>query len=107
MPLFFPLGSATALEPGVKSTLLFLWHLAWKCRMRLPVLLTVTLLVMDARMRIEINMDVDEVEDGPLVDDLSEEEEEEEDLTLGDDEEDEEEDSDEALWPLESDEELR
>ncbi|XP_043199981.1 uncharacterized protein LOC122369360 [Amphibalanus amphitrite] len=101
MPLFGALGAATALQPGVKSTLLFLWHLAWRCRVRLPVLLTVTLLVMDARMRIEINMDVEEIDEPPLAEELgdAEQEDEEEDSLL-----DELSDSDDSedMWPLDS-----
>ena len=63
--------------------------------MRLPVLLTATLLVMDARMSIEINMDVEAIDDGPQAEDLDKEEHEEDeysddlnDLTDSEDSED-------------------
>lgn len=42
----------------VKSLLLFLFHLAWKSRIRLPVLIAVGFMVLDLRMQLEINIDL-------------------------------------------------
>lgn len=41
-----------------KSLLLFLFHLAWKSRIRLPVLIAVGFMVLDLRMQLEINIDL-------------------------------------------------
>ena len=62
------------------------------------------------RMRIEINMDVEDIDEGPLADELGEEEHEDVDEEYSDDLLDDLTDSDDSedMWPLESasDEEL-
>ncbi|GLG98673.1 Uncharacterized protein GBIM_05281 [Gryllus bimaculatus] len=39
--------------------LVFLFRLAWDCRFRLPLLITIGFMVLDVRMQLEINVDVD------------------------------------------------
>jgi len=87
VPWFWPLGSASELEPGFKSGLLFLWHLAWKCRIRLPVILIMTMFALDARVRIDVIHEEDEFEEDNLQD-------EEDDESVNDSLPEEEEDSD-------------
>lgn len=41
-----------------KSLLLFLFHLAWKSRIRLPVLIAVGFMILDIRMHLEININL-------------------------------------------------
>lgn len=40
--------------------LLFLFQLAWDCRFRLPLLITIGFMVLDVRMQLEINVDVEQ-----------------------------------------------
>ena len=68
------LGLGGAFQKG----LVFLLNLAWNSRFRLPVLITVGFMVLDVRMQLEINVDI-EVRHMPALDDDDEEEEEEED----------------------------
>lgn len=79
------------IENRPKSLLVFLFHLAWKSRIRLPVLIAVGFMILDIRMHLEININlpgggrrqevifgqVEEIEDIELVDT------EEEDTTEG------------------------
>lgn len=90
---------------GLRSSLLFLFSLAWRCRLQLPALLTASLLILNARIRLQIDWEHwdhgDDADDGA---DLhvqaelrqgrltsSDEEEDEEDEYEDYDEEDEEE----------------
>lgn len=41
-----------------RTGLLFLFHLAWKSRVRLPVLIAIGFMVLDIRMQFEINIDL-------------------------------------------------
>uniref|UniRef100_A0A1B6EKC8 Uncharacterized protein n=1 Tax=Cuerna arida TaxID=1464854 RepID=A0A1B6EKC8_9HEMI len=41
-----------------KTGLMFLFHLAWKSRVRLPVLIAIGFMVLDIRMQLEINIDL-------------------------------------------------
>lgn len=41
-----------------RTGLIFLFHLAWKSRVRLPVLIAIGFMVLDIRMQFEINIDL-------------------------------------------------
>ncbi|XP_071444366.1 uncharacterized protein [Hetaerina americana] len=43
----------------IRSGFLFLLHLAWESRFRLPILLVVGLMVLDVRMQLEIDFDAE------------------------------------------------
>ncbi|XP_046389476.1 phosphopantothenoylcysteine decarboxylase subunit VHS3 isoform X1 [Ischnura elegans] len=47
----------------IRSGFLFLLHLAWESRFRLPILLIVGLMVLDVRMQLEIDFDADLMQD--------------------------------------------
>lgn len=47
-----------ALKGPFKSGLIFLFHLAWKSRVRLPVLIAIGFMVLDIRLQVDINIDL-------------------------------------------------
>ncbi|XP_054283748.1 uncharacterized protein LOC129001792 [Macrosteles quadrilineatus] len=54
---------------ALKSCMLFLFHLAWKSRIKLPILIAIGFMVLDIRMQLEINFNMgrgrDDVPDDP------------------------------------------
>jgi hypothetical protein len=93
-----PISSVLGLGGAFQKGLVFLLNLAWKSRFRLPVLITVGFMVLDVRMQLEINLDLEvahvhnQEEDGGDDDD-DEEEEEDDDGDDDDDDSDEEKES--------------
>uniref|UniRef100_A0A1B6LQ39 Uncharacterized protein n=1 Tax=Graphocephala atropunctata TaxID=36148 RepID=A0A1B6LQ39_9HEMI len=51
-------GKYGGLRGPFRTGLLFLFHLAWKSRVRLPVLIAIGFMVLDIRMHLEINIDL-------------------------------------------------
>ncbi|GAB6021534.1 hypothetical protein CHUAL_004136 [Chamberlinius hualienensis] len=58
-----PLKQISGACQALKPALLFLFSLAWSSRMRLPVILSVSFMALDMRMRVEINVRNDSDDD--------------------------------------------
>jgi len=54
----YPISSLLGLDGAFQKSLVFLLNLAWKSRFHLPVLIAVGFMVLDIRMQLEINVDV-------------------------------------------------
>jgi hypothetical protein len=54
----YPISSVLGLDGAFQKSLVFLLNLAWKSRFHLPVLIAVGFMVLDVRMQLEINVDV-------------------------------------------------
>jgi hypothetical protein len=53
------ISSVLGLGGAFQKGLVFLLNLAWKSRFRLPLLITVGFMVLDVRMKLEINLDLE------------------------------------------------
>lgn len=54
----YPISSVLGLDGAFQKSLVFLLNLAWKSRFHLPILIAVGFMVLDVRMQLEINVDV-------------------------------------------------
>lgn len=54
-----PVSSVLGLGGAFQKGLVFLLKLAWNSRFRLPVLITVGFMVLDVRMQLEVNVDIE------------------------------------------------
>jgi hypothetical protein len=54
----YPISSLLGLDGAFQKSLVFLLNLAWKSRFHLPILIAVGFMVLDVRMQLEINVDV-------------------------------------------------
>jgi len=89
----YPMSSLLGLDGAFQKSLVFLLNLAWKSRFHLPVLIAVGFMVLDVRMQLEINVDVQvrHVHDQDGNDDEEDDDDDE------DDEEDDDDDDDDEL----------
>jgi hypothetical protein len=78
-----PISSLLGLDGAFQKSLVFLLNLAWKSRFHLPVLIAVGFMVLDVRMQLEINVDVQvrnvHDQDGDDEDDEDDEDDDDED----------------------------
>jgi hypothetical protein len=85
-----PVSSVLGLGGAFQKGLVFLLNLAWNSRFRLPVLITVGFMVLDVRMQLEINVDIEVRHVHIQDDDDGEEDDDDDDDDYGDDDDDDE-----------------